>query len=850
MSRAVFIAGFLAILAAAAVSVQGSLSAGTPERRALGSAGAPERRAREPQRTPAPRSEQAPPAAASSTSVPDAASANKTNAAAQRAVLDRYCVGCHNARLKTGGLALDQLDVSRLPDHAEVAEKVVLKLRAGMMPPPQSPRPDRATRDRLISWMEAELDGRAVTNLAAPGIHRLNRTEYQNVIRDLIGLKIDAATLLPSDNSTHGFDNIAGALTMSPALMEAYLSAAGKISRLALASNTAPTFVEYNVPDDVTQNYHVQGLPFGTRGGTLIEHEFPADGDYVFKVVPIYEGNMGQANDPFGQILGERLVVTIDGQQVKVFDWDKEIRGAPRSGVPTPPISVKAGLRKVGVTFIARNYAPDNNINDVFLRSTIETGGIPGYQFFPHLGKVRIEGPQNASRASDTPSHRKIFVCRPASGASARQEETCARTILSTLARRAYRRPVTDADIGVLMEFYASGRRAGTFDDGIEKGLRRLLADPEFVYRGEVAPASVPAGGTYRISDVALASRLSFFLWSSLPDDELLTLAEKGRLREPAALERQVRRMVADPRSAELIENFAGQWLALRALDTVQPNPGVYPDFDDNLRRAFRREVELLFDSIVQEDRSVLDLLTADYTFVDERLARHYGIPNVYGSRFRRVNLGPDLDMRRGLLGKGALMSVTSQATRTSPVTRGKWFLETFLGVSPPSPPPNVPMIKPPQQDNAGNAKEPTMRERMAMHHVNPSCSSCHSLFEPIGLSLENFDGIGAWRLEDEGQPIDTAGMLADGTKIDGVASLRDVVTANPEMFVRVVAEKLLTYGLGRGVEPQDMPLVRSIVRAAAAVDYRFSALVLGVVKSAPFQNNKKGAETSQRAAR
>jgi hypothetical protein len=628
--------------------------------------------------------------------------------------------------------------------------------------------------------------------------------------------------------------------------MEAYLSVAGKISRLAMASNTAATFVEFNVPDDATQNYHVPGLPFGTRGGTLIEHEFPADGEYVFRIVPIYEGNMGQANDPFGQIQGERLVLTIDGQQMKVFDWDKEMKGAPRSGVPTPAIQVKAGLHKVGVTFLASNYAPDNNINSVFLRSTIETGGIPGYQFFPHVGKVRIEGPQNASRASDTPSRHRILVCTPVAGASARQEEACAQKILSLLARRAYRRPVTSADIGILMEFYAWGRRNGTFDDGIEKALRRLLADPEFVYRREVAPARLAAGGTYRISDVELASRLSFFIWSSMPDDELLTLAEQGRLREPVTLEKQVRRMVADPKSAELIDNFAGQWLNLRALDTITPNPGVYPDFDDNLRQAFRREVELLFDSIVHEDRSVLDFLTADYTFVDERLARHYGIPNVYGSRFRRVTLGPELDVRRGLLGKGAWMSVTSQSTRTSPVTRGKWFLETFLGVSPPGPPPVVPPIKPSQQDNAGNAKEPTMRERMALHHSNPTCASCHSLFEPIGLSLENFDGVGAWRLKDEGQPIDTSGVLADGTKIDGVASLRNVVMRNSEMFVRVVAEKLLTYGLGRGVEAQDMPLVRSIVRDAAAGDYRFSTLVLGVVKSAPFQNNVKGAETAR----
>ena len=514
---------------------------------------------------------------------------------------------------------------------------------------------------------------------------------------------------------------------------------------------------------------------------------------------------------------------------------------------------MKAGLHKIGVTFVANNYAPDNNINDVFLRATIETGGIPGYQFFPHVGKVRIEGPSNASRALDTPSRRMILVCRPASGSSLRQEEVCARTIVSTLARRAFRRPVTPDDVRMLMEFYSSGRRDGTFDDGIEKALRRLLADPEFVYRREVAPATVRAGATYRISDLALASRLSFFLWSSMPDDELLTLAERGRLREPATLEKQVRRMLADPKSAELIGNFAGQWLNLRALDTVQPNPSVYPDFDDNLRDAFRREVELLFDSIVREDRSVLDFLTADYTFVDERLARHYGIANVYGSRFRRVNLGADLDMRRGLLGKGALLIVTSQATRTSPVTRGKRFLETFLGVSPPLPPAVVPPLKPPQQDNAGNAKEPTMRERMKMHLVNPQCASCHSLFEPIGLSLENFDGIGAWRIKDEGQPIDPTGVLANGTKIDGVASLRDVLMQNSEQFVRVIAERLLTYALGRGVEYQDMPLVRSITRDAAGGNYRFSSLVLGVVKSAPFQNNVKGAEiaeTSQRAAR
>jgi hypothetical protein len=790
-------------------------------------------------------------AAVSGQGQPPARPAAPAGVAAQRAVIDKYCVTCHNTRLKTGGLALDELDLSRLPEHADIAEKVALKLRAGMMPPLRSPRPDKATLNGLITWMENELDRQAAANLTAPGVHRLNRAEYQNAIRDLLGIRIDAAKFLPSDNSTSGFDNIAGALTTSPALMEAYLSAAGKISRLVMASNTAPTFVEFNVPDDSTQNYHVKGLPFGTRGGILIEHEFPADGDYEFKIVPIFEGNMGQANDPFGQILGERLAVTIDGKQVHLFDWDKQMVGAPRSGVPTPPIRVTAGFHKVGVTFLATNYAPDSNINRVFERATIETGGIPGYFFFPHVGKVKIEGPFNSVKSAAAPDRSRVFTCRPAAGATAREEEACARTIMSTLARRAYRRPVTASDVDILMEFYASGRRGATFNDGIEKALRRLLADPDFVYRREVAPAAVRAGGSYRISDVALASRLSFFLWSSVPDDELLALAEQGRLREPAVLEKQVRRMVADPKSAAFIENFAGQWLNLRALATVAPNASVYPDFDDNLRVAFRREVELLFEAIVQEDRTVLDLLNADYTFVDERLAKHYGIRNVYGSRFRRVSLGPEHDMRRGLLGKGAWMLVTSQATRTSPVTRGKVFLETFLGVSPPSPPPNVPMIKPPAQDNTGSAREPTMRERMAQHHINPTCSSCHSLFEPIGIALENFDGVGAWRQQDEGQPIDPSGTLSDGTKIDGPTSLRALLIGNSEQFVRVVSEKLLTYALGRGLGDRDMPLVRSIARGAAASDYRFSSLVQAVVKSEPFQKNVKGGDvTLQTAAR
>ena len=782
--------------------------------------------------------------AATSTSAPNGATADK-----QRAVVDKYCVGCHNARVKSGGLELDSLDLSRLPERRETAEKVALKLRSGLMPPPRMPRPDKATLDGLIGWMENELDSHTPPNLTAPGIHRLNRTEYQNVVRDLLGLKIDAAKFLPSDNSTHGFDNIAGALTMSPALMEAYLSAAGKISRLAIGSVTAPTQAVYVAPEDVSQDYHIEGLPFGTRGGMLIKHEFPADAYYVFQIFPINKGNMG-GSGAFGSVTGEQLEVTVDGEQVHQFDWDAELQNgqAVHAGADTEWIYVKAGLHTVGITFLATNYAPGNDLNAKFLRSTIQTGNLPGMTFYPHVGRVRVEGPYDAKGAKDTPSRRKIFVCRPT---NAKDEESCARQIVTTLAKRAYRRPPTPQDIGTLMEFYLQGRNDGNFDSGIERALRRLLADPEFVYRRETEPVNLAPGKTYRVSDLALASRLSFFLWSSIPDDELMNLANQGKLKDPVVLEQQVRRMVADPKSKSLIENFTGQWLNVRSLQTDAPTVTIYPDFDDNLRQAFRRETELFFDSIVHEDRSILDLLTADYTFVNERLARHYGIPSVYGPQFRRVQLGADLDMRRGLLGKGALLTVTSQPARTSPVSRGKWFLQTFLGVSPPDPPPNVPAIKPKADDNgSGNVKELTMRQQMDQHHANPVCATCHRIFEPIGLAMENYDAIGAWRTQVDGTPIDASGVLVDGTKVDGVVSLRNVLVQYQDQFVRVVAEKLLTYALGRGVEYPDMPLVRSIVRDAAKDKYRFSSLVMGIVRSAPFQMNTKGSEVTQQAAR
>jgi mono/diheme cytochrome c family protein len=768
-----------------------------------------------------------------------------TSATSERALLDQYCVTCHNQRLKTGGLMLDQLDLAHIRDHAEIGEKVVRKLRAGMMPPSGMPRPAAPVLESMIAFMEQELDRDAQPNLIPPGMHRLNRTEYTNAIRDVLGLQVDATKFLPPDDSTHGFDNIAGALTLSPALMEAYLSAAGKISRLAIGDVSAPTQAVFEVPSDTAQNYHIDGLPFGTRGGILIKYQFPADGEYTFKV----KGVTGYFQAVLGGVRGEQLEVTVDGERVKLFDWDKEISTTTGMGRSTQRIPVKAGLHTIGVTFLATNDVPGSELNKPFERTMNTPGSIPGFLFYPHVGQVWIEGPYNPAGARGSAAREKIFVCRPA---TPRDEAPCARTILSTLAKHAYRRPPTPADLATLAEFYQQGRSdGGTFDDGIEAALQRVLVDPEFVYRSEAEPAGLPAGKSYRVSDLALASRLSFFLWSSVPDDELIDLAAQGKLRDPEVLEKQVRRMLADPKSQALITNFTGQWLGVRSLKTSEPVVNLFPDFDDNLRAAYQNEVELFFGSVVREDRSILDLLTANYTFVNERLAKQYGIPNIYGSQFRQVTLPADLDMRRGLLGKGALLTETSNAARTSPVTRGKWFLQTFLGVSPPDPPPNVPALKDQPVDSTGNAKPPTMRQTMEAHRANPVCASCHKIFEPIGLALENFDAVGAWRTQDGDSPIDASGVLVDGSKVDGVASLREALVRRSDQFVRVVTEKMMTYALGRGVEYQDMPLVRSIVRESAASNYNFSSIVLGIVDSAPFQMNTKTAgDNQQRAAR
>ena len=758
------------------------------------------------------------------------------NGAAQRALLDQYCVTCHNARLKTANLLLDQLDLADVGNHAEVAEKVIRRVRAGLMPPTNMRRPDQATLDAFAQWLERRIDTTAPVHLPAPGLHRLNRTEYANAIRDILSLEVDATKFLPPDDSTRGFDNIAGALTMSPALMEAYLSAAGKISRLAIGSSTAPTQAVFEVPADTAQNHHVEGLPFGTRGGILISHEFPSDGVYSFTV----KGVTGYFQAVLGGVRGEQLEVTVDGERVKLFDWDKEISNTTGLGKATPRVPVKAGLHKVGVTFLATNDIPATELNRPFQRTMNTPGSIPGFQFYPHVGQVTIEGPFEATPATDTASRKKIFTCRPA---TAREETACARTIVSTLAKRAFRRPVTAADQRLLLEFYQDGRReGGSFDAGIEAAIQRILADPEFVYRGEREPTLLAVGRNYRISDLALASRLSFFLWSSIPDDELIDVAAQGRLRDSLVLDRQVRRMLKDPRSEALIANFTGQWLGVRSLRTAEPVVNLFPDFDDNLRNAYRREIELFFGSVVREDRSVLDLLTANDTFVNERLAKHYGIPNIYGPQFRRVTLPAALDMRRGLLGKGALLTVTSNAARTSPVTRGKWYLQTFLGVTPPDPPPDVPALQEKAVDTTGNQKAPTVRQTLEAHRRNPVCASCHQIFEPMGMAMENFDAVGGWRTEDEAQPIDATATLPDGTKVDGVSSLRASLSNHGDQFVRVVTEKLLTYAMGRGVEHQDMPTLRSVVREAAGSKYAFSSLVLGIVKSQPFQMNTKGA--------
>jgi len=760
-------------------------------------------------------------------------STNESTAAAHRAVIDRYCVTCHNQRSKipaANPLLLDTIDLGNVGAGAELWEKVVRKLRTGAMPPAGAPRPEPAVSDRLASWLESRLDQAAAASPnpgRSPAVRRLTRTEYRHAVRDLLALEdlpkeLDIDLLLPADN-TVGFDTVAELLFVTPTLMEGYVTAARKISRVAIGDRTLPEIVDtYRLPLELPQDDQFAELPLGTRGGALIRRHFPVDGEYLIKVELA-----GAAREPHD------LEVSIDGERVGLFPIGVEQRRQSeyeddRDAAPQLRIPVRAGPRTVAVTFVKKTSAANEALVRPYRRSR---GGLPSVAAVTISGPSTAlgPGPQGASGAADTPTRRRLFVCRPTSASA---EETCARRILLTLTRRAYRRAVTNADVDEPLRFYREGRAEGGFDTGIERALERVLVSPEFLLRAEYPRADASRGAAYAVTDVELASRLSFFLWSSIPDDELLTVAVEGRLRSPGVLQQQVQRMLKDERADALVNNFAAQWLYLRDLQARRPNDRLFPDFDDGLRQALLRETELFFGSILREDRSAVDLLRADYTFLNERLAQHYGIPNVYGSHFRRVTLGPD-HVRAGLLGQGSVLTLTSYATRTSPVVRGKWILENILGAPPPPPPPNVPALK----ETTDGGKVPTMRDRMAQHRTNAVCASCHARMDPLGFALENFDAVGRWRTRDEsGSSIDASGALPEGTKFDGIKGLRQVLLAQPELFVTTLTEKLLTYAVGRQLGYADAPAVRGIVRAAAGSDYHFSSVIAGIVSSTPFQ--------------
>jgi hypothetical protein len=774
-------------------------------------------------------------------------------AADVKATIDKYCATCHNQRLKTGNLALDAPELANIAAHADVWEKVIRKVRAGMMPPATLPRPDDASRRALVASLESTLDAaaRATPNPGRPLAHRLNRAEYANAVRDLLALDVDVTTLLPPDDSSGGFDNNADVLGVSPVLLESYLSAAERISALALGDPKTPPIGElFRVKQDESQDRHIAGLPIGTMGGLQIQATLPLDGEYQFQV-RLFRTNLGTTR---GLEYPHHLEISVDGERVHLasFGGDKEIAassdnptttGDAVDGRFTARVPLRAGPRTISVAFLEKTRALNTRRLENYERSSSDTIDFSG---FPHIDEVILTGPFNPKGSGDTPSRRRVFTCRPKTVAD---EEPCAQKILSGLLRRAYRGDVTRDDTQAVMAFFRQGRSdEGSFDGGIDLALRRILASPKFIFRVERDPANVSVGGVYRLGDPALAARLSFFLWSTAPDDELLDLAEKGRLSNASTIERQVRRMLADPKSRALIDNFLAQWLQLRNLKAKQPNSHEFPDFDDNLRVALQTEVEMFFASIIREDRSVMDLLNADYTFVNERLARHYGMPYVYGTHFRRITL-PDGN-RRGLLGKGALLMVTSHPHRTSPVLRGKWILENVLG----APPPGPPDVVPPFEESTEAAKPRSVRERMEQHRRNPACAGCHRMIDPAGLALENFDAVGAWRSRDggtRGTPIDASGQLVDGTQINGVNELRAALIRDPDVFVQTLTERLLTYALGRGLTAADMPAVRTIARDARRDNYRFSSVVLGIVRSVPFQMRIKGsADEATRVAR
>ena len=754
--------------------------------------------------------------------------------APHRVLISRHCLGCHNDRLKTAGLRLDALVEEHTGTDRATWEKVARKLRARQMPPPGRRRPDESAYREALSSLEGELD-RIAAEQPDPGrtetFRRLNRTEYHNAIRDLLALEVDVASLLPADSASYGFDNVTVG-DLSPTLLERYVGAAEKISRLAVGRVAEPTGVTFRTDPDLTQEKHVEGLPIGTRGGLLATWNFPADG--------VYEFSIRLARDRNEHVEGLRepheLELLIDRERVETFTVappdlmdDVALNYQPSQDDVDDHLVVRvpvtAGPHDVGVTFPARPWV------------LLETARQPYESHFnyyrhprvqPAIFSVSIVGPYLPLGAGDTPSRQRLFVCQPERSAD---EDGCAREILANVMRRAYRRPVTDEDVDGPFALYERARAEQGFEAGVEMGLAAVLVSPEFLFRIEREPAGISPGEPYRISDLELASRLAFFLWSSIPDDELLEVASAGRLSAPGEVERQVDRMLADSRASNLVTNFTAQWLHLRNLEGVTPDKRLFPDFDDNLRQSLRRETELFFENILREDRSALDLLRADYTFLNERLARHYGIPHVYGSRFRRVELGED-SVRGGLLRHGSILTVTSFATRTSPVVRGNWVLGNLLGVPPPPPPPDVPDL--PEAKIV--ARELPMRERLSAHRDNPACSGCHRLMDPVGFALENYDAIGRWRTVDAGFPIDASGELWDGTPLGGVNELESAILARPELFLTTLTEKLLVFGTGRGVTATDAPAVRGILRRAETDDYRLSSLIQAVVASDPFQ--------------
>jgi Protein of unknown function (DUF1592)/Protein of unknown function (DUF1588)/Protein of unknown function (DUF1587)/Protein of unknown function (DUF1595)/Protein of unknown function (DUF1585) len=753
---------------------------------------------------------------------------------ARRALVQKYCAGCHNDTAMAGGMTLTKLDLAHPWQNQELAEKAIRKVRAGMMPPAGLPRPSAVEMKSFAASLETSIDqwASAHPNPGRPALHRLNRTEYANSIHDLLGLDIDPAALLPVDDMTHGFDNMSDVLTVSPSLMDSYIRAAGKISRQAVGdAHAGPAMVTYRIPRVISQMRHVEGTPFGTRGGISVVHNFPADGEYSFKMIfyasldgPLFGRNQGK---------GQQIEISVNRVRVALLDIDPNLKST--EDLRTPPIKIQAGPQRVAAAFIQKFDGPlEDDVMPIELSlADLNNAAFPGVTSLPHLSDFSISGPFHATGVSETPSRAKVFICRPSAGAD---EIPCARKIIAKLARQAYRRPVNETDLEDLLGFYQRGRNNGDFETGVSTALQAIISSPEFVFRFERTPAGTAAGTNYRVSDLELASRLSYFLWSTAPDDQLITMASEGKLRDPVILEKQARRMLADPRSEALATNFASQWLHLQNLKAVQPDAFVYPNFDKNLALSMNRETQLLFDSIMREDRNVLDLITAKYTYVDELLAKHYGMPNVLGSRFRRVEITDE--NRVGLLGHGSILTMTSISNRTSPVARGKYVMEVLLGTPPPSPPPVIPPL-----EQAGEpGKLMSVRQKMEAHRSNAVCAACHKMMDPIGFALENYDGVGVWRTKDDGLRIDASGKMFDGTKLDGPASLRRAILNHTDAFLGTFSENLLSYATGRVLEPSDMPAVRAVERKAARGNDRFSSFIMAVVQSGPFRMRRAGA--------